>query len=97
MVPTAILFGLSNTQKLSTSTQLALCLLILLIIATNMSLWLAWKQRHKMRRFDWLGKISQSIRDPWKKENQQLVELSKRVSRLKQESSDSDKEEENPE
>ena len=76
----------SPDTGLSPTAKIALGLIAFLFFSTNLSLWLAWRKRNN-KQSDWLGKISNAVRDPWENENKQLDELSKRVARLREENS----------
>ena len=59
--------------------------LLIFIVLLNVSLITAIKNRGKNQP-NILQKAAEGIRDPWKNENEQLDELSKRVEKLKSKS-----------
>ena len=70
------------TKEISTAGWIALALILVFIFILNFSLWSALKRKGPSE-FQVLHRLGDAIRDPNKKENDMLDELSERVGRLK--------------
>ena len=73
----------TSAREISTAGWIALALLLVFIFILNFSLWSALKRKGPSE-FQVLHRLGDAIRNPNKKENEMLDELSERVSRLKE-------------
>ena len=80
-------------NELSPIAWIALGGLLIFIVLLNVSLITALKSRNDDSP-SILQKAADGIRSPWKNENEQLAELSKRVEKLKEISADKHKDQE---
>lgn len=60
----------------------AVAIILLLLITTNVALWLAWKHKDNTHRKDLFNSMRMNIGSAWHKEEEQIGELKKRVSDL---------------
>ncbi len=77
------------SQPISTTGWAAIILFILFVVGLNISLLL--NMRKKKGQDHWTDRMRQAgevIRDPWKKENEQMTQLSEKVKKLNSESRD---------
>ncbi|HEY9076469.1 MAG TPA: hypothetical protein VIO61_08000 [Anaerolineaceae bacterium] len=63
---------------------LAICGVILVFLSVNAWLFSLWRNRGSSKPGVSLNRTTQFLKDPWYKENQQLIELSKRVLKIKE-------------
>jgi uncharacterized membrane protein len=62
---------------------LALCFVVVLVIAVNASLWAAFRGRSNIQSIEIMRKAAKTARSPFAKEDGDLQELSRRVAELK--------------
>ncbi|MBE0684601.1 MAG: hypothetical protein IH585_01240 [Anaerolineaceae bacterium] len=72
-------------MDLSAYKELFLILFIILILATNVWLFTSFKKKKSGSSFHILKKSAETLRDPFKKENKDLEELSLLVKNIKNE------------
>jgi hypothetical protein len=62
----------------------AIALVVLIILTLNLGLWAAWRRKDNRQQSDWLRRLSQSVRNPWQKDDQMMQDLSDQLDRLKE-------------
>ncbi len=60
----------------------AICLIVLVVVI-NLSLIVAYRSRSTHNQFESLSRAFRRARNPWKEEDDQIMELSRRVADLK--------------
>jgi hypothetical protein len=73
------------TLHLSTTGWIVIVFLLFVIVSINVSLIYAVKNHSLSKSIDIIRKTGQVSRQPWKKEDQMLSDLSKKVADLKKE------------
>ena len=68
----------------SPSAVLAICLVILLVVAVNASLWFIYKRGGPLKTIESLRQTGQTVRHPFKREDHDLDELARRVAALEE-------------
>lgn len=70
---------------------IVLTAIVLMVILINLSLWSAWKNRGQKKNnpFDILIRASKGMNEPWKNQDAQIQELSRRINELKNSQTDS--------
>lgn len=67
----------------NTGLVLVLCLVLFIGLGFPISLFLAARRGEKIHEVDLYKKVAKGLRNPWKKEDDMLEELSKRIEELK--------------
>lgn len=67
---------------------LIVCLTLFLVIGINAAIYVALSRKNTVSQVELFRRASQAAQDPWKSENDDLKELSRRVAELKEKHTD---------